>query len=109
MSAATLTSGPIIIDLESVWRDAWALLWDDLGHLAAEGMPEVHSYFLFGGSPCAGMYTVRKGDGVPCQCFSCRAHHAKTLSEIPVPVVGRNEPCPCLSGRKYKKCHGRAT
>ena len=21
--------------------------------------------------------------------------------------VGRNEPCPCGSGRKYKKCHGR--
>ena len=24
-----------------------------------------------------------------------------------VPKVGRNEPCPCGSGRKYKKCHGR--
>jgi preprotein translocase subunit SecA len=23
------------------------------------------------------------------------------------PKVGRNEPCPCGSGRKYKKCHGR--
>jgi len=23
-----------------------------------------------------------------------------------VPEVGRNEPCPCGSGRKYKKCHG---
>lgn len=22
------------------------------------------------------------------------------------PKVGRNEPCPCGSGRKYKKCHG---
>jgi len=26
----------------------------------------------------------------------------------PVPKVGRNEPCPCGSGRKYKKCHGAA-
>jgi preprotein translocase subunit SecA len=25
-----------------------------------------------------------------------------------VPEVGRNEPCPCGSGKKYKKCHGRA-
>ena len=30
----------------------------------------------------------------------------------PKPVVkgetaGRNEPCPCGSGKKYKKCHGR--
>ena len=21
--------------------------------------------------------------------------------------VGRNEPCPCGSGKKYKQCHGR--
>jgi hypothetical protein len=21
--------------------------------------------------------------------------------------IGRNQPCPCGSGRKYKKCHGR--
>ena len=27
--------------------------------------------------------------------------------EIPVPAVGRNDPCPCGSGLKYKKCHGR--
>ena len=24
-----------------------------------------------------------------------------------VPKVGRNEPCPCGSGKKYKRCHGR--
>ena len=23
------------------------------------------------------------------------------------PAVGRNDPCPCGSGKKYKKCHGR--
>lgn len=31
-------------------------------------------------------------------------------SEIISPVykgVGRNDPCPCRSGKKYKKCHGR--
>jgi preprotein translocase subunit SecA len=22
------------------------------------------------------------------------------------PKVGRNDPCPCGSGQKYKKCHG---
>ena len=21
--------------------------------------------------------------------------------------VGRNDPCPCGSGKKYKRCHGR--
>ncbi|MDD7013840.1 MAG: SEC-C metal-binding domain-containing protein, partial [Spirochaetales bacterium] len=24
-----------------------------------------------------------------------------------IPKVGRNEPCPCGSGKKYKLCHGR--
>lgn len=23
--------------------------------------------------------------------------------------VGRNDPCPCGSGKKYKKCHGKLT
>ena len=22
-------------------------------------------------------------------------------------MVGRNDPCPCGSGKKYKKCHGK--
>jgi preprotein translocase subunit SecA len=25
----------------------------------------------------------------------------------PVPRVGRNDPCPCGSGKKYKQCHGK--
>jgi preprotein translocase subunit SecA len=33
---------------------------------------------------------------------------ARTASEAPaVGKVGRNDPCPCGSGRKYKQCHGR--
>ncbi|MCU7848035.1 MAG: SEC-C domain-containing protein [Candidatus Thiodiazotropha sp. (ex Lucinoma kastoroae)] len=24
----------------------------------------------------------------------------------PLKTVGRNQPCPCGSGKKYKKCHG---
>jgi len=24
-----------------------------------------------------------------------------------VPQVGRNDPCPCGSGKKYKQCHGK--
>jgi preprotein translocase subunit SecA len=35
-------------------------------------------------------------------------------AEAPKPVragakVGRNDPCPCGSGKKYKKCHGAST
>ena len=28
--------------------------------------------------------------------------------QIPSHKVGRNDPCPCGSGRKYKQCHGRS-
>ena len=32
------------------------------------------------------------------------------LDEKPaMPRVGRNEPCPCGSGKKYKQCHGKLT
>ena len=30
-----------------------------------------------------------------------------TTFGVQVPAVGRNEPCPCGSGKKYKHCHGR--
>ncbi len=29
------------------------------------------------------------------------------LSQPEVPRVGRNDPCPCGSGKKYKQCHGK--
>ncbi|MHB8950106.1 MAG: SEC-C metal-binding domain-containing protein, partial [Rhodoferax sp.] len=30
-----------------------------------------------------------------------------TIAGSSVPRVGRNEPCPCGSGKKYKQCHGK--
>jgi preprotein translocase subunit SecA len=32
---------------------------------------------------------------------------ARQLAQDNVPRVGRNEPCPCGSGKKYKHCHGK--
>jgi preprotein translocase subunit SecA len=31
---------------------------------------------------------------------------ASRVASRSVPKVGRNDPCPCGSGKKYKKCHG---
>ncbi|HKT97252.1 MAG TPA: preprotein translocase subunit SecA, partial [Paraburkholderia sp.] len=33
--------------------------------------------------------------------------HAVTPDGQGVPKVGRNDPCPCGSGKKYKQCHGK--
>lgn len=35
------------------------------------------------------------------------AERRKPEPVIAGPKVGRNDPCPCGSGKKYKKCHGR--
>ncbi len=42
-------------------------------------------------------------DGTPIGSES--AEPAKPIRRD-APKVGRNEPCPCGSGKKYKKCHG---
>ena len=34
--------------------------------------------------------------------------HPGTVRNL-LPKVGRNEPCPCGSGKKYKQCHGKLT
>jgi preprotein translocase subunit SecA len=34
------------------------------------------------------------------------AEKASATQQRSVPKVGRNDPCPCGSGKKYKKCHG---
>ncbi len=38
------------------------------------------------------------------------AHQGQVQSHMPIkaaPKIGRNDPCPCGSGKKYKNCHGR--
>ena len=34
------------------------------------------------------------------------SENVKTVTQTKVSEVGRNEPCPCGSGKKYKRCHG---
>lgn len=39
--------------------------------------------------------------------ISIEAVDPATTPPIVVPKAGRNHPCPCKSGKKYKRCHGR--
>ena len=34
----------------------------------------------------------------------CKKRHYSSKQELQLPKVGRNDPCPCGSGKKYKKC-----
>ncbi|HEU4401457.1 MAG TPA: preprotein translocase subunit SecA [Candidatus Polarisedimenticolia bacterium] len=38
--------------------------------------------------------------------YSAPAKEAPRPAQRPAARVGRNDPCPCGSGKKYKKCHG---
>ncbi|MDO5101831.1 MAG: preprotein translocase subunit SecA [Lautropia sp.] len=40
------------------------------------------------------------------ESIALRAQHAADAADE-YPRVGRNEPCPCGSGKKYKHCHGK--
>ncbi|MDX1387376.1 MAG: SEC-C metal-binding domain-containing protein, partial [bacterium] len=45
------------------------------------------------------------GMGLPAQAGSPPTGAGGTVQRK-MPKVGRNDPCPCGSGKKYKKCHG---
>lgn len=38
-------------------------------------------------------------------CPACEAEPYRLAGRVTA-KVGRNDPCPCASGRKFKKCHG---
>ena len=50
-------------------------------------------------------YTHPNEDGSVSSEGDERAELATLADEVP--KVGRNDPCPCGSGKKYKQCHGR--
>jgi len=49
----------------------------------------------------------RKAEDVPKEYTHESASSAE--AKPAVPRAGRNEPCPCGSGKKYKQCHGKLT
>jgi preprotein translocase subunit SecA len=51
-----------------------------------------------GGGRAQGAQAARGGDGDGARAEPVRRDR---------PKVGRNDPCPCGSGKKYKKCHGK--
>ena len=56
--------------------------------------------------PNAEPATTQPTDQLPSQTNQHRGRSVQTFRRDS-DKVGRNEPCPCGSGKKYKKCHGR--
>ena len=61
---------------------------------------------LLGKSEANVALLVEKAGYLIHQCGNQEAMDATTFAEK-FPVVGRNEPCPCGSGKKFKFCHGQ--
>ncbi len=60
----------------------------------------------------SGRRTASRAAPQPDRLEEARPIHQPTgptgfMTPAPQPKVGRNEPCPCGSGKKYKHCHGR--
>ncbi|MEI9961623.1 MAG: SEC-C metal-binding domain-containing protein [Limisphaerales bacterium] len=60
----------------------------------------------FGGGTTTGSSQGKASDVVSEAAAAAEAQ-AKAKPIRTGPKVGRNDPCPCGSGKKYKQCHGR--
>ena len=49
------------------------------------------------------------GQDVPAEAVVPKREHKQQTVRRDMPKVGRNDPCPCGSGKKYKHCCGRTT
>jgi preprotein translocase subunit SecA len=73
-----------------------------MGQFAASGSgtTAVSPTLQSGGARVSGGAAFGGGNGGPSQPQQVQVKRS-------VPKVGRNDPCPCGSGKKYKYCHGR--
>ncbi|KWB45557.1 preprotein translocase subunit SecA [Burkholderia ubonensis] len=72
------------------------------GHL--ENIEYQHAEFAEAGAPVAGGAAVAAATAAEEMVGSAMSHSGPGGE---MPKVGRNDPCPCGSGKKYKHCHGK--
>jgi preprotein translocase subunit SecA len=53
------------------------------------------------------MMGAPNGEPVEAPEFYDPSENTKQEPIVTGPKIGRNDPCPCGSGKKYKQCHGR--
>jgi preprotein translocase subunit SecA len=74
---------------------------------ASRGYGAGESLGAAAGSPEAAQASaIGTGGAAPQKAFEGGGDGGQTVKRE-LPKVGRNDACPCGSGKKYKKCHGR--
>ena len=69
---------------------------------AAQRSPQVNAALALGVAPGAAVRQPRIEE-----MQTNRGEETKKPQAVATEVIGRNDPCPCGSGKKYKKCHGQ--
>jgi preprotein translocase subunit SecA len=73
------------------------------GHL--ENVEYQHADYADAGAPVANVTTAAAAATATADMVGSAMTHGGPGGEMP--KVGRNDPCPCGSGKKYKQCHGK--
>jgi uncharacterized protein len=66
------------------------------------------AFFTHIDRPMRLMAQLLQSGGYPAQAMPILAAEAATTLSQPYARAGRNDPCPCGSGRKFKRCHAGA-
>lgn len=53
---------------------------------------------------CGNWKRVKSDDKGPFYCADCGWMRGRSPLQRAVPKIGRNAPCPCGSGKKFKRC-----
>jgi preprotein translocase subunit SecA len=89
-------------------RDMWDQFLANIRHQITHGIYHVE---LAPSTPAPARQPAAVGAGRGAEAAAAGADTAASRARDRRPVtrkVGRNDPCPCGSGKKYKKCHGKA-
>jgi len=97
-TAEQQTNEEDIVDIETGDRE---LLPQMKNRLDASGVRLVQT-----NASAAQVTAVDADENVKVTVVDGDAKEVSYVSSGSVPKVGRNDPCPCGSGKKYKKCHG---
>ncbi len=91
-------------------KEAFTLFEDMMGRIDTE---TVRYLFLVQPAQARRRSARNRAPAAPPAAGIAVSGRSAAQAEEPKPVrtgakVGRNDPCPCGSGKKYKKCHGAA-
>ena len=98
--------------LQEYQREGYDMFVDMLGRFEADVVEKMYSVQIAAEQDVDRIEEIRRRrhqQMMAAQVASRRVEEAPaTVVKREADKVGRNDPCPCGSGKKYKKCHGTA-